>query len=297
MLGLNFSHREAIRLGLDADEALDAVFLFLKPECLRISLYWDEISPEPGTYDLTAVQTTLDRAERHDCRVLVTVGFKPQRHPNFTPPRWLIGASLERLTANMLMMLERAIALLADFSAIDAWETEYLPFLPPAKQPQGWSIRPALLERQLNVLHEVDPRHRPVVVSHPGGRLFQSGWREALVRGGILGCELSMDDLAGRGEDHDAVSVMAARLRVWQLSIQATLAAAFSRQLWVTELLADNAGAQAERPGGRLEGAVANAMKAGAQRIYIRGVEQWLCVRASGTNEPWDEARTLFRPP
>src|SRR6266487_974520 len=185
MLCLNFSHREALRLGIDPDEALLAILIHLKPALLRFSLYWDEISPAPGAYDFERVHATLGRAQEHDCSVLLTIGFKPQRHPAFNPPAWLRQASSDRLSANLLMMLERAVALLADYDAIDAWEVEHLPFLSLRRQPQGWAIGRTLLQREIGVLREVDSRHRPVVASHPGGRLLQGGWREALVMADI----------------------------------------------------------------------------------------------------------------
>ena len=293
MLGLNFSHREAAERGLDPEEALSAILIHLKPALLRLSLYWDEIAVEPGSYDLSATQQALDHAQSSGCRVLLTVGFKPQRHPAYAPPRWLAGAQDERLTANMLMMLERAVALLADYSAIDAWEAEHLPFAPAAEQPAGWSVRGPLLRRQLDILREVDPRHRPVVVSHTGGHILQSGWREALVHASVLGISMHASKLSALSAQRGLRVTARMRLHVWQLSLQAKLAASFNRPLWVTELI-DDVHEDGETSG-RLSEAVSAAVKAGASRVYVRGAEEWLLMRRSGRTAPWDEARSVFR--
>jgi hypothetical protein len=293
LLGLNFSHREAEQRGLEPREALRAILIHLKPTLLRLSLYWDEIAAEPGVYDLSETQWALDRAQSSGCRVLLTVGFKPQRHPAFTPPLWLAGAEHDRLTANTLMMLERAVALLADYNAIDAWEAEYLPFLPAADQPTGWSVGKRLLQRQLDVLRDVDPRHRPIVLSHTGGHLLQSGWREALIHASVLGCSLQASQLSAESPPRAISAITARRLRIWQLSLQAKLAANFNRQLWVTELIDDTLGDGDEAR--RLSEAVASATGAGASRIYLRGAEEWMVMRRSGQTGPWDSARDLLR--
>jgi hypothetical protein len=297
-LGLNFSHREAVRLGLDPEEAFQAVLIHLKPTHLRLSLYWDEAAPRAGTYDLSGARWFLDQAQRRDSHVLLTVGFKPQRHPSYYPPNWLAPSAASdtntqaqgRLTANLLMMLERAIALLADYDAIDSWEVEHLPFLPANKQPPGWSIGAPLLKREIGVVHDVDPRHRPVVVSHPGGNLLGSGWRQAVVNADALGCTLFASDFGGS-------SGGLGRWLAWQLSIQASLAARFGKQLWVTELAAPARRQTngAAPPLQRLDSPIEAAFRAGAARIYLSGVEEWLAMRDRGRPEQWEHTRALLQ--
>jgi len=294
MLGLNFSHREMLRLGLDPEEALSAILIHLNPALLRLSLYWDEIAPEPGGYDFAVPQAMLDRAQDHGCRVLLTIGFKPQRHPAFHAPRWLIGAGPDRLSANVHMMLERAVALLADYNTIDAWEVENLPFLPASRQPPGWSVGRQLLRRQIGVIRDVDSRHRPVVASHPGGHLLQRGWLEALTAADVLGCLLSFQSQPDSGFAR-LEAAAAERGLAWQLSIQAAVAARFGRPLWVTELIGDSEQDSKTDEVSLLERAVDLAQKAGAGRVYLRGAEQWLLMRSRGRPQRWLRAQSLLR--
>ncbi|HLG73268.1 MAG TPA: hypothetical protein VK009_22835, partial [Chloroflexota bacterium] len=137
LLGVNFSHRQAAWLGLDPDETFSLLLNDLRVRYFRLSLYWQEIQPEPTRYDLSQTQRYLDWAEARGARVLVTVGLKAQRHPEFYPPVWLLGegspphggrvADQPRLVAHLLLMLERAVALLADYDVIDAWQVENEP--------------------------------------------------------------------------------------------------------------------------------------------------------------------------
>jgi hypothetical protein len=278
-LGLSFSDGECSRLGIDPEQGFPELLAELRPRRLRLSLYWDRISPEPGVCDLSFTQSALDTAQRLDCGVTLTIGFKPQRHPTFTPPPWLAGASHERLTAGLVMMLERAIALLADYSAIEAWEVEFLPYLSIRQQPSGWSFDSKLVEREAALLREVDPRHRPVVVSHPGGRLLDRGWLKALTVGDILGGVLH---LAPR-------QTVPAR----SVSIQAQLAQRFGRQLWVTELECGDSSGSLDAHGS-LEAARALAT-ACVSRAYLSGFEQQLLQRQRADPDRWQRFRALLQ--
>ena len=129
-LGVSFSHRHATWLGLDARDTLEAVLRDLGVRRLRLSAYWDEIAPQPGRLNFVPLQPWLTLAEQYGARVLMTLGVKAQRHPEFYAPPWLTeehaipqGARLDdhpRVVALLLLMLERLTAYLADFDTIDA---------------------------------------------------------------------------------------------------------------------------------------------------------------------------------
>jgi hypothetical protein len=300
-LGLNFSHRYASLIGLDPAEAFLAVLIHLKPVFLRLSLYWDEISPEAGVYDFSAVHWHLQRAQQHGCRVLLTVGFKPQRHPSFAAPRWLSSGETPpqagRLAANLLLMLERAIALLADYDAIDAWEVEHEPFVSDSHQPQGWSIDSKLVQREIDLLGEVDPRHRPVVVSHPAGHLLTSGWRKTLAAGDVFGWVYAPAPNSGSSPG------VFTWVQLGQQSLEARLQAMAVRRagksFWITELSVESsAGVVRDSGDGRpgLGSATRLLGNSGAERAYLLGTEQWLLERERGEPDHWNWVRSLLRP-
>ncbi|MFN8559348.1 MAG: hypothetical protein U0531_19090 [Dehalococcoidia bacterium] len=138
----------------------------------------------------------LEIAARHDARVLMTVGIKAQRHPEFYPPAWLAaahplprGAALDahpRVVALLLLMLERLTAYLADVDVIEAWQVENEPFLPLPHRTVGWRISPALLAREIEVVRDADPRRRPVVINHSSRTALDHRWRPALALADVL---------------------------------------------------------------------------------------------------------------
>lgn len=305
-LGLNFSHRQASALGLDPEEAFYAVLFHLRPQFLRLSLYWDECSPEPGRYDFRTVRWQLDRAHEFGCRVLMTIGFKTQRHPSFYPPRWLISASETagwrtpdegRLAAHLLMMLERAVALLADYDVVDSWEVENQPFLPLSLQPAGWSTPTTLVLREIAVTREVDPRHRPVVISYPATRAADRGWRMSLRAGDTIGLACNLPTLST-----PALCRLAGRLQ-WELlalevRLQAALVARAGRGCWITELGTEPPDLGRDLPGlaeRTINNALRLARRSRVERAYLIGSEPWLLMRESAREEWWTAARAAFR--
>jgi hypothetical protein len=304
-IGISLSPRRAAELEIDAHELFLAVLIHLKPRWLRLPLLWDEISPEPGRYELGSIQWYLDRAEQAHCRVLLTAGIKEPDGPSYSVPSWLRGDSEEaaatppgargRLTANLLLMLERVVAALADYDAIDAWQVENDPFLPAFRRRAGLSIDPALLQREVEVVREVDARHRPILVSHSGGSVFDARWRMALAIADIIGENLDLpaeDDERRRLPRALSRGTSAGRLR-----LQALAAARQGKPLWISSLqtnLAPHHLQSSARSLAAMEAQVDLARRSGARRIYLQGAESWFIGQRGGDRRPWELARRML---
>lgn len=292
--GLNFSHRIAGRLGLPAEQVFLALLIHLRPALLRLSLYWDEIGIEPGRYDFAPIQWYLDRAEEHGCRVVLTAGFLPQRQLSPLLPHWLSSEEnvSGRLLANRLLMLERGVALLADYNTIEAWQIEGASRVGPQGAIEASEHGAPLLDREVEVIRDVDPRARPVVISYAGAR-FQSGrmWRT-----------LTAGEIAGMNLPAQPRGALTRRLIAAQLHLLTAIAKRAGRQFWITELPAEWEHGTAMRGQSRGSGAsgidqaVHFARQTGAARVYFTGCEQWYHVREQGDDRAWQRARALLRP-
>ena len=316
-LGVSFSHRHAAWLGLDPLDTLRFLLDEAGVRRLRLSAYWDELAAEPGRIDFAPLRPWLDLAARYDARVLMTVGVKAQRHPEFYPPEWLVrdhpiphGAALdghERLVAALLLMLERVTAYLADVDVIEAWQVENEPFLPVARRTVGWRISPALLAREIAVVEEVDPRHRPIVVNHSSRSVLDRGWWTALQLADVLGQNVYTRRPASLGPrrywNAHAFGPLSPSLRR-----QARIAAMLEKELWITELQAE----PWEReemirlaPGDvhsvspeRIRANLRLVARAGARRVYLWGAEWWRFIaERHGDGRYVEMARELFRDP
>lgn len=317
VLGVSFSHRHASWLGLDPQQALETLIRDLGVRYLRLSLHWDEIAPEPGRHDFSPLRPWLDIAARYGCRVVMTAGIKAQRHPEFYPPAWLTenhaiphGAALDdhpRVVTLLLLMLERAVAFLADVDVIDAWQVENEPFLPAAGRTAGWRISPDLLAREVAVTRDADPRHRPIVVNHSSRTVFDQVWRQALAAGDVLAQNVytrrPLDPrLPIRYRNDYALGPLAPNLRRQMASAHRQ-----GKRFWITELQAepwerlDILTARPEQIGSispqRLRRNLALAAASGAGRVYLWGAEWWLWLAERRADRRYLElAREIFGP-
>lgn len=314
-LGVSFSHRHCAWLGLDARETLEFLLRDIGVRHLRLSVFWDEIAPEPSTLDFAPLRPWLEIAGRHDARVLMTVGLKAQRWPEFYPPDWLThehpipnGADLSRyprVEALLRLMLERVTAFLADIDVIDAWQVENEPFV-PVRRTRGWRIPPRLLVHEAAVVREADPRRRPIVINHSSRSAFDRMWVPALDVGDVLAQNVYTRRPLGWGPVR-YLNVHALGLLAPALRRQAAVARRLGREFWITELQAEP---WETRPQIALEpraiGSIsperirANlrlAVRTGASRIYIWGAEWWrYTAQRHGDTRYLDLARTLFTP-
>jgi hypothetical protein len=314
LLGVSFSHRHAAWLGLDPAAALTFLLRDVGVRRLRLSCYWDEIAPEPSSLDYAPLRPWLEIAARYNAHVLMTIGLKAQRHPEFYPPQWLTSehpvppradlAGHPRVIALLLLMLERATAYLADVDVIEAWQVENEPFLPAAGRTVGWRISPGLLEREIAVVREADPRRRPVVVNHSSRSAFDRMWLPALRAGDVLAQNIYTRRPSAWGPWR-YVNVHALGPLAPALRRQALLARRLGRDFWVTELQAepwerasmrdiDPARVGSISPE-RIRSSLRLAAGTGASRVYLWGAEWWRWIeQAHGDTRYVELARGLF---
>ncbi len=312
-LGISFSHRHAAWLGLDPRAALRTLLAETGVRRLRLSAYWDEIAPEPGRLDFAPLRPWLETAAEHGATVLMSVGLRAQRHPEFYPPPWLTaqhplphGAALDaqpRVVALLMLMLERVTAFLADVDAIDAWQVENEPFLPAAGRTVGWRFSPDLLAREIAVVRDADPRRRPIVVNHSSHTALDRVWRDALALGDVLAQNIYTRRPARRGLPWRYWNVHALGPLAPRLAAQSAAARRTGRQFWVTELQAE----PWERDGSaalgdttpsispeRLHANLALARRFRPARVYLWGAEWWLWRAGRGDRRYLDLAEQLF---
>jgi hypothetical protein len=87
-LGTTFSQLQCSYLGVDYQEAFDQI-CSLGFNCIRLCSYWDEIEPTRHAFDFTILDALLHTAEKHSIDVVLTVGMKAPRWPEFHFPGWV----------------------------------------------------------------------------------------------------------------------------------------------------------------------------------------------------------------
>ena len=299
-LGFTFSERQADYLDVSWRQAYSAA-MDLQPNLVRLAAYWDTIESAPGKYDFSDLDWMLDHTPAQSS-VLLVVGMKAPRWPEYYLPRWLRadlhlpkGADVAQdpnVRAATLRFIAKVVQHERGRSNIKYWQVENEPLDPSG--PHQWTIDGGFLAEEIGLVRSLDPA-RPIVASmfvdtSPLGTL--PPWRSRLQdRAREL---LGLADVIGL----DVYPIRPVSTRSFQLSLQwpvwvwegrvrglQQLAQAAGKQTWISEAQAEpwlpsrlvytgSAPARNAAPG--LTTTTVDRLQAdGFNTILLWGVEYW----------------------
>lgn len=286
---------------------------------VRLSVEWREIEPAEGVYDFATLDALLRAAEAEGAGVLLTVGLKAQRHPEYFIPGWAMdGVALPHgatvtdgplLRARALAMVEHVVAHVADSPAIEAWGADNEPYVASARA-ERWRIGRDFVQEEIARIRAGDPQARPVVVNQAQEQLTD---RYAEQRSWII-------------EDADVLGISFYPFRDHRVlgidfvvpipelgpihpnyAAHAREAHDAGREYWITELQGepwahgDVHEISPENPSRNLsprtfERSFEYARRTGADRVYLWGAEWWLYQQERYGDRRWMEtARGIIR--
>lgn len=289
---MSFSHRQVAHLGLDPTRAFARV-LEMGFRLIRVSCYWDEVDAS-GYRNLDAL---VEAAEAAGARLLVTVGVKAMRWPEFYIPGRLDGAPLSRLRDVVLDLVGTTVLRYRSSTALEAWQVENEPL--NRGGPRRRRVPVQLLAAELDQVRRLD--QRPLVVTafrhfRPLVDLASQVWPWASAEAGILrllrpGEVLGLDlyhhiaSAARGGRAPDDWPARAGRLR--------DAAGARGVRCWVLEAQAEPRGPASLCPDGLASSC--EALRAqDFERILLWGCEYWLWREAQGDPRWAEAARALL---
>src|SRR2546429_8595990 len=121
-LGTSFSPRKARQHGLDPARAFRQV-LDMGFGLVRVSAHWDEL--DDGRW--RPLEVLLEAAERVGQPLLVTVGMKAIRWPEFYVPPALAGRAMNELRGPLLEFVTTTVERYRGSPAVVAWQVENEP--------------------------------------------------------------------------------------------------------------------------------------------------------------------------
>jgi len=280
--GVNFSPRHAAQLGLDPPAAFQSL-LAAGFRGFRLSCFWDE-----GAAGRPELEQYLDAAAAAGARVLLTVGMKSMRWPEFYIP---IGQE----PAAVLEFVSGSVRRHRGHAAVVAWQVENEPR--NRSGPENALVELALLEAELALVRELDSR--PVVLncfSHFTLRSElasrPSRWRSApaellpLLRpGDVLGLDVYTDLPGSRSRATWPQEAAWLRRRAARAGCGA----------WVTEAQAEPWGEAGQQPG-RLPSLARRLAGLGFATVLLWGAEHWLKQKEQGDLTWWEAALSVVRP-
>lgn len=187
-IGTTFSYLEAEYLGVDWREAMEKT-LNLRLNPIRIGAYWSEIEKRKGRYGFSLLDRQVEKVSREGREIILTVGVKSPRWPEFYFPSWLeerlelrcretIGES--KIGDYLFPFLEKTIGRYKDCGAVTHFQVENEPL--NFSGPQQLRLGSEFLAREVGLVRRL--AKKPIILNswvetNPlGRRLRNLGWKE-----------------------------------------------------------------------------------------------------------------------
>jgi len=274
---------------------------------VRLSVEWSQVEPAPGAFDWSLMDALLAEADRQGASVMLTVGVKAQRHPEYYIPGWVLAnAHLPPdgdistdlyLRERSLAMVEAAVRHFAASTAVDSWGADNEPYV-PSLRAQSWRLGREFVRAEVEAIRRNDPVARPVAINHGQHFVVDRRWQDALADSDILAQSL----YPWRNYELFGWRMVLPILEIGPLApnyrAQSRLASSVGRQFWITEMQAEPwfdgdihlvspANASPNLTVGHFRKNIDYARRVGAGRVYLWGSEWWLYQRLRYDDPTW----------
>jgi len=178
--GLTYSTKFAAQLGLDWQKTYEKILLELKPEKVRLIIYWDQTESEPNKFDFSETDWLLEKTSEYKIPAILTLGMRVPRWPECHSPEWAKKLAAEEKEEALRQYLKTVVSRYKDNLTIKMWQIENEPFLLFGECP-GRSKD--FFEKEISTVKSIDSK-RPVVSTDSG----EFGlWYKAAKEGDIFG--------------------------------------------------------------------------------------------------------------
>jgi hypothetical protein len=178
--GIAYSRIFSEQMGLDWRENYLAIVNDLRPEYLRLPVYWQDIEPEPGKFTWDYYDWMIDQAEKNKIKIILVIGRKTPRWPECNLPDWVNKKDLESQKDPVLNEISQIVERYKNRPILYAWQVENEPFLNFGECPlMGGDF----LDQEIARVRQLDPNH-PIVVTDSGELSY---WVQAAKRADIFG--------------------------------------------------------------------------------------------------------------
>ncbi len=285
---------------------------------VRLSVEWRQVEPARDQFDFRLLDALLEVAEERGVRVLITIGLKAQRHPEYYVPNWLreslnlegatVITDVPEVRERALTMARAVLEHIAQSPAIEAWGAENEPYVESHRAVywKNWTIGRDFVNELAALIREVDPLDRPITMNHGQHWSSDETWRIALEDADILSSSMyPFRNYTLFGHDFVVDLNQMGPLTV-NYANQARTAEAAGKALWIAELQAEpwtNIDARLITPDNpspnlspeKMRKVIDYGRRSGAARVYLWGSEWWLLQSEFYGDERWfDVAREVL---
>jgi len=144
-----------------------------------LGCYWKEVEKSEGKFDFELEEKLLDSAQKLGFKVILVVGMKAPRWPEYYLPSWLekkiklpkggiFSPEQDFLEKKLTKYLKITIDRFKKYSAIKVWQVENEPLDPSG--PYNWRISEEFLKKEAELVRFLDSS-RPLLINLWGNEL------------------------------------------------------------------------------------------------------------------------------
>lgn len=308
-VGFTFRPYTAAALGLDPDTALTQLLVDIKPDVVRLPVYWSDVATSPTTLDFTVPDDLVATVAEYDAHtpsrratIVLVVGMRNVGAPELYAPPWALDAVGGKYATDLAALpgfdayVEATVLRYAGNPLLQRWQVENEPLDDSVPASEGDTSRSiAALTAEVAEVRDLDPGH-PVMtttftssvldldqeeiaeadyaVTPPPGPQPGGHPEETLALGNTLGLDLYVV-YAGV----DLTEADAATRIIWKrnsLGFWVQRAAQRNKNVWIAEMQA--------APWQHVDGFTTDELLMSAREyrgqgestVLLWGVEQWL---------------------
>lgn len=308
-IGASFSHYFLKYLGLDIFDAIKE-YKTLGMQWVRLGCYWSSIESVKKTYDFTEMDRIVESFEGSGLKIIMTVGMKSPRWPEYFIPSWLVKETKYpknkivdqndvAVSSNVLGFISQCVKRYTNKRAIKVWQIENEPLDPAGEF--GMSISEDLLKNEIAQVRR-DDNIRKTLVSVWGNELIKRGnYQIAADLADIVGINLYLRHPVKRLGLFNGYSGPKDRLE--RIKRVLSNIKRQGKTVWITELQSepwetDGVVTRKTNPPSFLPGDFESNLKygvgLGASVILLWGYEWWYLKRVRGDGRYWEEAKRII---
>jgi len=172
LVGTTFSPRQNEYLGQDWKKAYISI-LEMGFDVIRLAAYWNVIEKEKDVYNFKALDWQIKEAKKRKIPVVLVVGMKAPRWPEYHIPEWLLaevdlkpGQEIGKnptLGERTLKFIKKTVNRYKNKPAVGYWQVENEPL--GRFGPHFWWIGEEFLAQEVSLVRKLDPGGRPIVIT------------------------------------------------------------------------------------------------------------------------------------
>lgn len=279
IIGSSFSQHHLNHIGISPHEAL-TTYSQLGLTWIRLGCYWNETEIIQGTYRFNELDTLVAQCKNQGISIVMTVGMKAPRWPEFYIPHWLKKKPHDAaIESPLFSFINKTIVHFKQQKHIRYWQVENEPLDPSG--PHHWAIPFDTLAKEVALVRQLDSE-RSIIINLWGNELISRNLYPYTLRiADVVGIDLYPrvpGPLGYRGpQDSDE------RLRQIFLSLRAA-----GKQVWVSELQAEPWGLRASCLPEHITQNTQWAMQFKPDALWYWGYEYWYQRKLMGDESYWN---------